>query len=132
MAEQMTFTISRDGEQWRARWDDVPGRSLAADTRAEVEQACREYVAGYTGRPASETTILFIDAGLPTIDCNCPACREDNPFEAVNRVRALHKVCTETPLDEGGCTDGCDEPICAYDTEEWPCNTIRALDGGAL
>ena len=49
--------------------------------------------------------------------------------EYVDRVRALHKVCTETPFDEGGCTDGCDEPICAYDAETWPCATIRALKG---
>lgn len=51
--------------------------------------------------------------------------------QAVNRVRALHKVCTETPLDEGGCEPGdCDEPVCAYDTEAWPCRTIRALEEG--
>jgi len=51
--------------------------------------------------------------------------------EAIERVRALHKVCTETPFDEGGCTDGCDEPICTYDAETWPCLTIKALDGGS-
>lgn len=51
---------------------------------------------------------------------------------AIARVRALHKVCTETPLDEGGCLPGdCDEPVCAHDAQAWPCATIRAL-GGAL
>lgn len=50
---------------------------------------------------------------------------------AVDRVRALHKVCTETPLDEGGCLPGdCDEPVCAHDAQAWPCRTIRALEEG--
>lgn len=51
--------------------------------------------------------------------------------QAVKRVRALHKVCTETPLDEGGCGPGdCDYQICAHDGQAWPCLTIRALEEG--
>lgn len=50
---------------------------------------------------------------------------------AIERVRALHKVCTKIPFDEGGCEPGdCDEPVCVHDGQAWPCLTIRALEEG--
>ena len=51
---------------------------------------------------------------------------------AIARVRALHKPCIEAPVEEGGCKPGkCDWRACMADGLDWPCNTIRALDGDA-
>ena len=45
MAEQMTFVISRKGDRWWGRTFCAPNWSVFSDERAEVEQACREFVA---------------------------------------------------------------------------------------
>lgn len=65
----------------------------------------------------------------------CPVCRADSPFEAVQRVRELHRECISVPVSDGGCaadehdSDAGDPPICLHCTGDWPCATIRALDG---
>src|SRR5574343_127886 len=155
MAEQMTFIISRKGDRWWGRTFGAPDWSVFSNNRAEVERACREFVAERTGRPSSETTILFVDEppSSPQRDALCAIddrlssleyevgglrvvvneallqfarAGESADQQAIERVRALHRVCTETPLDEGGC----DEPICVHDGQAWPCHTIRALEEG--
>lgn len=156
MTEQMTFVISRKGDRWWGHTFCAPNWSVFSNNRAEVERACREFVAERTGRPSSETTILFVDEppSSPQRDALCAIddrlssleyevgglrvvvneallleARSDSD-RAVERVRKLHTVCTETTLDEGGCLPGdCDEPICAHDAQVWPCLTIRALEG---
>lgn len=56
---------------------------------------------------------------------------------AVDRVRKLHSMETDTAdCTESDTTTGCPHPIddhvityCSYDEQDWPCATIRALDG---
>lgn len=59
MTRQITLTL-REGEGgWEAEWPYQRFRAIAA-TREGVLAMCRDYIAGVTGRPASETTIVWL------------------------------------------------------------------------
>lgn len=57
----MTFTISQYKHGWIAACHNFPSWSATAESKEAVMQMCREYVALRTGRPASETTVMFFD-----------------------------------------------------------------------
>lgn len=44
-------------------------------------------------------------------------------------TRATHRKCTTVPAGDGGCLKGgCDQPVCVYCGQTWPCEAISALE----
>ena len=100
MAEQLTFVISRKGDRWWGHTFCAPNWSVFSNNRAEVEQACREFVAERTGRPSSETTIHFVDEppSSPQRDALCAI--DDRLSSLEYEVGGLRVVVNEALLLE--------------------------------
>lgn len=100
MTEQMTFVISRKGDRWWGHTFGAPNWSVFSNNRAEVERACREFVAERTGRPSSETTILFVDEppSSPQRDALCAI--DDRLSSLEYEVGGLRVVVNEALLLE--------------------------------
>ena len=100
MAEQMTFIIGRKGVRWWGRTFCAPDWWVFSDERAEVEQACRGFVAERTGRPSSETTILFVDEPLSSPQRDALCAIDDRLSSLEYEVGGLRVVVNEALLLE--------------------------------
>ena len=60
----------------------------------------------------------------------CHMCRPDSPFEAVERVRELHRPCSDPHLHDGGrCCLECSDYGRQGVVRMYPCDTLNALEG---
>lgn len=69
--------------------------------------------------------------------CKCCLTAEVEVLRAqVDAVRELHRSCLTLSVDLGGCmldehdADAGNPSVCLHDNEDYPCPTIRILDGG--
>ncbi len=73
----------------------------------------------------------------PETPCYCCLQAEVEALRAqVDAVRELHRSCLTLSVDLGGCmldehdADAGNPSVCLHDNEDYPCPTIRILDGG--